>query len=89
MITDDSIVDSAREIVQRCTGGRDFLIIALEEKDHNEIRAVIDMFNNGRKGLLLVRDYAMLHAASHYEYGRERGFRVLEMVDGSGEMVSF
>ena len=88
MIKGDSIVTSAREIVQRCTGGKDFLIIALEEKDHNEIRAVIDMFNNGRKGLLLIRDYAMLHAASHYEYGRERGFRLLEMIDGSGELVS-
>ncbi|MFN5447409.1 MAG: hypothetical protein ACK5AJ_12235 [bacterium] len=88
MIKDDSIVTSARDIVQRCTGGKDFLIIALEEKDHNEIRAVIDMFNNGRKGLLLIRDYAMVHAASHYEYGRERGFRLLEMVDGSGELVS-
>ena len=88
-ITDKNLITSARELVQRCAKDKDFLIIVLNHDDHDEIRAVIDMFDAGRKGLLLVRDYGFETAASQYEYGRERGFRLLEMTDGSGELARF
>ena len=83
-----NLITSARELVQRCAQDKDFLIIVLNHNDRDEIRAVIDMFDAGRKGLLLVQDYGFETAASQYEYGRERGFRLLEIVDGSGEMVN-
>lgn len=89
MIPEENLVESARELVQRCAKGKDFLIILLSQEDHNEIRAVIDMFDAGRKGLLLIRDYGLTHAASQYEYGRERGFRLLETPEGSGELIAF
>lgn len=78
----------AREAIGRTRNGKDFLVAALEHTDGNEIRAVIDQFEGGRSGLLLVRDYAMVHAATHYEYGRLKGLRLLELPDGSGELLS-
>ena len=87
-ISHKNLVSSARELIQRCAKDKDFLIIVLDHDDHDEIRAVIDMFDAGRKGILLIRDYGLESAQSQYEYGRERGFRLFEMVDGSGEMVS-
>jgi hypothetical protein len=82
-----NVVGSARELVQQCAKGKDFLIIVLNHDNHDEIRAVIDMFDAGRKGMLLVQDYGFATAVSQYEYGRERGFRLLEMTDGSGELI--
>lgn len=89
LLPEDNLVVDARELVQRCAKGKDFLIVLLNHDHHNEIRAVIDMFDAGRKGLLLVRDYGLIHAASQYEYGRERGFRLLETPEGSGELIAF
>lgn len=87
-IPEKNFISNARELVQRCEKDKDFLIVVLNHDNHDEIRAVIDMFDAGRKGLLLVREYGFELAQSQYEYGRERGFRLLEMVDGSGEMLS-
>ena len=78
----------ARDAIARTRDGKDFLVAALEQTDFNEIRAVIDEFERGRPGLLLVRDYGMVHAATHYEYGRLKGLRLLELPDGSGELMS-
>ncbi len=87
-LSTDGFVADAREAIQRTRDGKDFLVAALDQTDGNEIRAVIDQFERGRAGLLLVRDYAMVHAATHYEYGRLKGFRLLELPDGSGELLS-
>ncbi len=78
----------ARDAIARARESKDFLVAALGHADGNEIRAVIDQFAQGRPGLLLVHDYAMVHAATHYEYGRLKGLRLLELPDGSGELLS-
>ncbi len=88
LLKPENLISGARELLQRCAKGKDFLIVTLDQSDKNEIRSVIDMFTDGRKGLLLVKDYGHVEAASHYEYARERGFRLLELPDGSGELIS-
>jgi len=48
---------------------------------------VIDHFSKGNTGILFVLDYARHPADSHYQLVRELGLRMVEMPDGSGELM--
>jgi hypothetical protein len=81
-------VSSSFELVQRCEMNDDFLIICLMADATQEINLVIEMFANGRKGILFIANYGYPEYPSHYETARNQGMRILELPDGSGELMS-
>lgn len=81
-------VTSSFELVQRCKMNDDFLIICLMADATQEINLVIEMFANGRKGILFIANYGYPEYPSHYETVRSQGMRILELPDGSGELMS-
>lgn len=64
-----------------------FLVAVLHEKQSTQIRQVIDHFHKGNSGILFVLDYARYPADSHYQAVRELGLRIVELPDGSGELM--
>ena len=53
----------------------------------NPARECIDAFSTGKEGLLLIHNYAIEKSPSHHLYAVERGLRILENPDGSGECL--
>jgi len=48
---------------------------------------VVDHFGKGNSGILFVLDYSRYPADSHYQPVRELGLRMIELPDGSGELM--
>lgn len=64
-----------------------FLIAVLHEKQSTQIRQVLDHFGQGNTGILFVLDYARYSASSQYQPARDMGLRMVELPDGSGELM--
>jgi hypothetical protein len=83
----DSEVPDVGELMRSGFSNKGLLIAVLQEKQTTQIRQVIDHFNKGNTGILFVLDYARQPADSHYQHVRELGLRMVEMPDGSGELM--
>ncbi len=86
-IDKDSEVSDMGELMRAGFKNKGFLIAVLQEKQTTQIRQVIDHFSKGNTGILFVLDYARHPADSHYQLVRELGLRMVEMPDGSGELM--
>lgn len=60
-------------------------VFLLDAKAENLCRKLMDHALNHGQCHLLIRDYCKGGHANHYAYARDRGMRVLENADGSGE----
>ena len=84
----NSIFSSDTEMVASALKKDTFLIAVLGSASINPAREVIDAFSFGKEGLLLIHNYAVEKSPSHHLYAVERGLRLLENPDGSGECYS-
>ena len=75
------------EIISTALKKDAFLIAILAHSSINPARECLDAFSAGKKGLLLIHNYSMEKSPSHHLYAVERGLRVLENPDGSGECL--
>ena len=75
------------ELMRTSLKSKSFLIAVLQEKQSAQIRQVVDHFNKGHNRVLFVLAYARHPAESHYQHVRELGFRMIELPDGSGELM--
>jgi hypothetical protein len=82
-----SEVSDLSELMRAGFKTKGFLIAVLHEKQSTQIRQVIDHFSQGNTGILFVIDYARHSASSHYQPVRELGLRMVELPDGSGELM--
>ena len=82
-----SEVADISELMRTGFKSKDFLIAVFHEKQSTQIRQVVDHFGKGNRGILFVLDYARYPAESHYQAVRELGLRMVELPDGSGELM--
>lgn len=83
----NSEIADVSELMRTGLKTKGFLIAVLHEKQSTQIRQVIDHFSQGNTGILFVIDYARHSASSHYQPVRELGLRMVELPDGSGELM--
>ena len=83
-----TILSSDTEMIASALKKDTFLIAVLGSAAINPTREVIDAFSVGKEGLLLIHNYAVEKSPSHHLYAVERGLRLLENPDGSGECYS-
>ena len=87
LIDKTNIFSSDVEIVSNALKKNSFLIAIVNATSINPARECIDAFSTGKKGCLLVHNYAIEKSPSHHLYAVERGLRILENPDGSGECL--
>lgn len=83
----DCEIADLSELMRAGLKTKGFLIAVFHEKQSTPIRQVIDHFSKGNPGVLLVIDYARHPAESYYQHVRELGLRMVELPDGSGELI--
>jgi hypothetical protein len=83
----NSEIADVTELMRAGFKTKGFLIAVLQEKQSTQIRQVVDHFSKGNSGILFVLDYARHPADSHYQHVRELGLRMIELPDGSGELI--
>jgi len=87
----DSLIDMKNifstdtEIISNALKRDSMLIAILNAGSINPARECIDAFSTGKEGVLLIHNYSIEQSPSHHLYAVERGMRVLENPDGSGE----
>lgn len=86
-MTQSNVLPDLGELMRASFKTKGFLIAVLHEKQSTQIRQVIDHFDKGNSGILFVLDYARYPADSHYQAVRELGLRMVELPDGSGELM--
>ena len=84
-IKKENIFSSDGEIVSSAIKQKSFLIALLGPQSLNPARECLDAFSMGKQGLLLIHNYAIEKSPSHHLYAVERGLRIIEQPDGSGE----
>jgi len=84
----NTFLTSERDISHAVLKEEGFLILLLSVKAVNEAREFIDALSTNKSGLLLIHNYSLNSSPSHHLYAAERGLRVLELPDGSGECYS-
>ena len=84
-IKKENIYASDAEIVSSAVKQKSFLIALLGPQSLNPAKECIDAFSMGKQGLLLIHNYAIEKSPSHHLYAVERGLRIIEQPDGSGE----
>ncbi len=84
----DNVADDIQTLVERASGRSDFLIAVLPSSSKDGVRSVIDQLTTGRPGVLLVKNYGHISQSGHHEYCRDRGLRMVQLPDGSGELCS-
>ena len=84
-IKKENIYASDAEIVSSAIKQKSFLIALLGPQSLNPAKECIDAFSMGKQGLLLIHNYAIEKSPSHHLYAVERGLRIIEQPDGSGE----
>ena len=84
-IKKENIYASDAEIVSSAVKQKSFLIALLGPQSINPAKECIDAFSMGKQGLLLIHNYAIEKSPSHHLYAVERGLRIIEQPDGSGE----
>ncbi len=88
MISKQSLMTNLHDLLDKCSVSNDFLIICLPAEAKQEISMAIEMFENGRKGVLFIANYGYPESPSFYETVRNKGMRIIELPDGSGELMS-
>ena len=88
LIDKANIFSSDIEVISNAVKKDSLLIAILNATSVNPARECIDAFSTGKEGLLLIQDYAIEQSPSHHLYAVERGLRILENPDGSGECYS-
>lgn len=88
LIDKTNIFSSETEVISNALKKDNLLIAILNAASINPARECIDAFSTGKQGLLLIHNYAIEQSPSHHLYAVERGLRVLENPDGSGECYS-
>lgn len=87
LINNANIFSSDIEIISNALKKDSLLIAILNANSINPARECIDAFSTGKEGLLLIYNYAIEKSPSHHLYAVERGLRILENPDGSGECL--
>ena len=87
-LTADNVADDMQTLVERARGRSDFLIAVMPSSSKDDVRSVIDLLTTGRPGILLVKNYGHITQSGHHEYCRDRGFRMVQLPDGSGELFN-
>ena len=87
LINHTNIYSSDVEIISAALKKNSFLIAIVNATSINPARECIDAFSAGKEGLLLIHNYAIEQSPSHHLYAVERGLRILENPDGSGECL--
>ena len=88
LVNKENLFSSDIEIISTALKNDSLLIAILNANSINPIRECIDAFSTGKEGLLLVHNYSIEQSPSHHLYAVERGLRILENPDGSGECFS-
>ena len=88
LIDKANIFSSDIEVISNAIKKDSLLIAILNATSVNPARECIDAFSTGKEGLLLIHNYAIEQSPSHHLYAVERGLRILENPDGSGECYS-
>ena len=88
LIDKANIFSSDVEVISNAIKKDSLLIAILNATSINPARECIDAFSTGKEGLLLIHNYAIEQSPSHHLYAVERGLRILENPDGSGECYS-
>jgi hypothetical protein len=88
LISKTSLVTGLQDLLDKCAKSNDFLIICLPAEAKQEIQMTIEMFSKSRKGILFLTNYGLPESPSYYETVRNIGMRILELPDGSGELMS-
>ena len=86
-IKKENIYSSDAEMVSSAIKQKSFLIALLGPQSLNPAKECIDAFSMGKQGLLLIHNYAIEKSPSHHLYAVERGLRIIEQPDGSGECL--
>jgi hypothetical protein len=86
-IESTTIAVSVPDIINTALKADGFLIVLLGSTETNSIRECIDAFSHKKSGFLLIHNYAIEKSPSHHLYAVERGLRILELPDGSGECL--
>ena len=84
----DNVANDIQTLVERASGRSDFLIAVLPSSSKDDVRSVIDLLTTGRPGVLLIKNYGHISQSSHHEYCRDRGLRMVQLPDGSGELCN-
>ena len=87
LIDKTNIYSSDTEIVSSALKRNSLLIAVINATSINPARECIDAFSTGKEGLLFIHNYAIEQSPSHHLYAVERGLRILENPDGSGECI--
>lgn len=85
LIDKTNIFSSDIEVVSNALKKDSLLIAIINAASINTARECIDAFSTGKEGILLVHNYSIEQSPSHHLYAVERGLRILENPDGSGE----
>ena len=88
LIDKANIFSSDVEVISNAIKKDSLLIAIVNATSINPARECIDAFSTGKEGLLLIHNYAIEQSPSHHLYAVERGLRILENPDGSGECYS-
>ena len=88
LIDKANIFSSDVEVISNAIKKDSLLIAILNATSINPARECIDAFSTGKEGILLIHNYAIEQSPSHHLYAVERGLRILENTDGSGECYS-
>ena len=88
LVDKKNIYSSDTEIMSSAIKKDSLLIAVVNATSINPARECIDAFSTGKEGLLLIHNYAIEQSPSHHLYAVERGLRILENPDGSGECYS-
>ena len=84
-IDKQNIFKTETEIVRNALKNEGFFIVVVSSHSVNEARECIDAFSMGKEGVLFIHNYAHEKSPSHHLYAVERGLRIIELPDGSGE----
>ena len=84
-IKKENIYSSDAKMISSAIKQKSFLIALLGSQSLNPAKECLDAFSMGKQGLLLIHNYAIEKAPSHHLYAVERGLRIIEQPDGSGE----
>ena len=87
LINKANIFTSDTDIIRNALKKNSLLIAILDATSIDPARECIDAFSTGKEGLLLIHNYAIEKSPSHHLYAVERGLRILENPDGSGECL--
>ena len=88
LIDKANIFSSDVEVISNAIKKDSLLIAIVNATSINPARECIDAFSTGKEGILLIHNYAIEQSPSHHLYAVERGLRILENPDGSGECYS-